>query len=349
MDSAVAITAGAGTNIDTRTEGTSGHHRQVVVIGDPATNAGVASVDATYGVSFNIVGLSGNAISLGAGAVAAGTPRYTLASDDPAVTALEIIDDWDEADRCAVNLISGQVGVSGGSGVVGAATVRVTLATDVSLPAPGTTATSLGKAEDAAHTSGDTGIAALAVRRDAKAVGAGTDGDYATINTTANGDVRVDGGQAYVITVAPTVTAGPYTADDIIGGEMTLTDAARASGEGGIISAVTFIAEDDAADGWAANGIEVMIFDSNPAGTYTDNAVLDSSSLTDADAALLLGTVLLNTKVDLGNVTMLKATNVNIPYLCSGSADLYAVAINRGGVTPEATDAITFKFHLIRG
>lgn len=39
-DTAVAITAGSGTNIDTRTEATNGNHRQVVVIGDPSTNAG---------------------------------------------------------------------------------------------------------------------------------------------------------------------------------------------------------------------------------------------------------------------------------------------------------------------
>jgi len=52
-----------------------------------------------------------------------------------AVTALQIIDDWDESDRAKVNPISGQVGVAGGSGVVGATTQRVVLATDVGLPA----------------------------------------------------------------------------------------------------------------------------------------------------------------------------------------------------------------------
>lgn len=50
-DSSVAITAGSGTTIDTRTEGTNSHHRQVIVIGDPATNAGVAPVDATNGLT----------------------------------------------------------------------------------------------------------------------------------------------------------------------------------------------------------------------------------------------------------------------------------------------------------
>jgi hypothetical protein len=47
---------------------------------------------------------------------------------------------------------------------------------------PGTGATSLGKAEDAAHASGDTGVAILAKRTDTAAQSAGTDGDYSFVN-----------------------------------------------------------------------------------------------------------------------------------------------------------------------
>lgn len=43
-DSAIAITAGSGNNIDTRTESTNSNHRQVIVLGDPATNDSVADV-----------------------------------------------------------------------------------------------------------------------------------------------------------------------------------------------------------------------------------------------------------------------------------------------------------------
>jgi hypothetical protein len=53
-DASVAITAGAGTAIDTRTEATNGQHRQVVVLGDPATNAGVAPVDVTAGLKVDL-------------------------------------------------------------------------------------------------------------------------------------------------------------------------------------------------------------------------------------------------------------------------------------------------------
>ena len=54
-DSAVAITAGVGTNIDTRTESSNGDHRQVIVIGDPSTNAAVAPVSATNGLAVQLM------------------------------------------------------------------------------------------------------------------------------------------------------------------------------------------------------------------------------------------------------------------------------------------------------
>lgn len=40
----------------------------------------------------------GTSITMGAGAVAATTPRVTLASDDPAVASLSVLDDWDSSD-----------------------------------------------------------------------------------------------------------------------------------------------------------------------------------------------------------------------------------------------------------
>lgn len=69
-------------------------------------------------------------IAYGAGAVGATVQRTTLASDDPAVVALQAIDDWDESDRAKVNLIAGQAGITAGAGAVGASTPRVTLASD---------------------------------------------------------------------------------------------------------------------------------------------------------------------------------------------------------------------------
>ncbi len=57
---------------------------------------------------------------------------------------------------------------------------------------PGTGATNLGKAEDAAHTSGDVGVMALAVRNDAGTALAGATGDYIPLSTDSVGNLRVN-------------------------------------------------------------------------------------------------------------------------------------------------------------
>ncbi len=62
--------------------------------------------------------------------------------------------------------------------------------------AVGTSATSLGKAEDAAHVSGDTGVFVLALRTDTPASSAGTTGDYAAFNTDSLGHLWVREGFA---------------------------------------------------------------------------------------------------------------------------------------------------------
>lgn len=78
------------------------------------------------------LGADGTAVDAvaGAGAATTGTQRVILASDDPAVTSLAIIDDWDESDRCKVNLVVGQSGVAAGSGGSGTNTLRTITATD---------------------------------------------------------------------------------------------------------------------------------------------------------------------------------------------------------------------------
>ena len=51
----------------------------------------------------------------------------------------------------------------------------------------GTAAANLGKAEDAAHAGGDTGVAALGVRRDSPSAGVDADGDYAALGMSSGG------------------------------------------------------------------------------------------------------------------------------------------------------------------
>jgi hypothetical protein len=144
--------------------------------------------------------------------------RGLVTEDNSAAIAasLSVLDDWDETDRAKVNPIVGQAGVQGGSGAVSSTTQRVVLATDIALPAgtnaigklaansgvdigdvdvtsvlPGSGATNLGKAEDAGHSTGDTGVYVLGVRNDTPNTAlTSTDADYGSISLYRTGAVR---------------------------------------------------------------------------------------------------------------------------------------------------------------
>ncbi len=62
---------------------------------------------------------------------------------------------------------------------------------------PGTAAANLGKAEDAPHVSGDTGIAILAVENTANTALSGLAGDYTPVGVDAEGSVRNIGNRAH--------------------------------------------------------------------------------------------------------------------------------------------------------
>lgn len=149
-------------------------------------------------------------------------------------------------------------------------------------------------------------------------------------------------GDAFTISAAPTVTAGAYLANDVLGAKMTLADAARASGKGGRIKAISMF--DKGANG-LVDTIDVLIFDDDPSGsTFTDNGAL---AVADADGPKLVAAVQLNAIFDTGDGKFLRAHGLDIPYKCAATS-LYAVAVHRGTWAPDATDGISFKFHLER-
>lgn len=122
-DSAVVVTAGTGTNIDTRTEATNGNHRQVIVLGDPSTNAGVAPVDATAGLKVDL-GADNDVVVTNAGTFAVQNTAATPAGTN----------NIGDVDVLTVN----GVAPAFGTGVRGADVQRVTIATDDSVPVTGT-------------------------------------------------------------------------------------------------------------------------------------------------------------------------------------------------------------------
>lgn len=99
---------------------------------------------------------------------------------------------------------------------------------DVTRVVPGTGATNLGKAEDAAHTSGDVGVMSLGVRNDAMAALSGTDGDYTPIATSKSGRL--------LVTPAPSSAMVRGNASVAGTGDTSLV---AASGSGGLKTYIT--------------------------------------------------------------------------------------------------------------
>lgn len=160
----------------------------------------------------------------GAGAVTAGTPRVTLASDDPAVTSLAAIDDWDESDRCKVNIIVGQAGVAAGSGAVSATVQRMTLASDdpaVTALAPLATIDDVIFVDDAAFTPGSSKVSAIGCQADETATDSVDEGDVGCPRMTLD--------RKQIVTVQPH-TAGGWSVFNATSsdGATALTNSAQA-------------------------------------------------------------------------------------------------------------------------
>lgn len=326
-DSAVVITAGTGTNIDTRTEATNGHHRQVVVLGDPATNAGVAPVDATAGLKVDLG--SDNDVTV------TGTVTANLSATDNAV--LDAI----EADT--TTLAGAVAGTEMQVDIVAAIPAGTNNIGDVDVLSvvPGTGATNLGKAIDTATGATDTGVLALATRDDALSALTPIEGDNVQLRTDStgalwvkpSGTVTVDGSgvtqpvsHAALTELAGAINASAQMDVNIAASGATvpvsnaaLTELAAAINSDkvdvNIVSgsaAGTEYTEDAAAAANPVGGVVMLVREDGRAGSLTttdgDNVALRGNNkgeayVKDTDASALLTTIdadtsNLSTKID---------------------------------------------------
>jgi hypothetical protein len=134
------------------------------------TNAGTFAVQAVGNVAHDAVD-SGAPVKVG-GKASAAAPTSVAGADR--------VDAWFLLNGAQATVVTAAGALIGGDATNG-------LDVDVTRVIPGTTATALGKAEDAAHTTGDTGVMALAVRKDTLAASSGTTGDYEPLGTDSLG------------------------------------------------------------------------------------------------------------------------------------------------------------------
>lgn len=228
------------TKIATDDAGAPGHVQIVKLAIATDGSATLLPGDATDGLLVNL-GANNDVTVTGTVTANAGTNLNTSAlalesgGNLAAIAAsASVLDDWDESDRAKVNPIAGQAGVAGNSGVVGATTQRVVLATDVALPAgtnaigklaansgvdigdvdittvvPGTGATQLGKAIDAAAGATDTVVGVGVLRDDVLTTLTPADSDYTHLRVNSQGALWVQS--------APSASGGttPYRTLDL--------------------------------------------------------------------------------------------------------------------------------------
>lgn len=137
--------------------------------------------------------------------------------------AVEKIDDWEGsgnyADYCKSAIYLDN---ASGSPIIGLGDANGHFQVDILSIIPGTGATNLGKAEDAQHATGDTGVMALAVRSDTLASLGGATNDYVPLQVNASGAL-------YVTTEEAQGTAPQAYGIDVAGAD-TYTTIVTASG-----------------------------------------------------------------------------------------------------------------------
>ena len=121
-----------------------------------------------------------------------------------------------------------------------------------------------------------------------------------------------------------TTATTAYTAGDQVGTQFTFANAARASGGFGYIVGVTLV---DAAD---IIGAYDLVLTRSSITLASDNAAY---AISDADALNIVALIQLNGAYDLGNNRIAQATNIRIPFDCSGGTSLFGGLITRSAHT----------------
>jgi hypothetical protein len=194
---------------------------------------------------------------------------------------------------------------------------------DVLSVIPGVDPQSLGKAEDNPHVSGDTGVMALGVRRDADTSLAGTDGDYAPPLLDALGRLKTRSNIG-------TQTSGAYSDNDFIDGKLTLSNVVPVAGGSGEVVGVRVYSKSPQTAAY-----DVVFFNADPsASTFTDNG---AGTIADADLTKIFGVAHCTDATGLTDGSVHQAVGVKLPFKLPSGTTAYACVIARDAVTQTST------------
>ncbi len=141
------------------------------------------------------------------------------------------------------------------------------------------------------------------------------------------------------ITVSPAVTAGAYAAGNCVGGLMTLSNAVRAAGYGGVLRKVivSFLAGNTPT-------LDLLLFNANPTGsTFTDRSAV---AVVAADVTSITGAC------QIADYTLAAASTMSvgqaivaIPFIPAAAATtMYAQLVARSAFTPTGIADLSVRF-----
>lgn len=180
----------------------------------------------------------------------------------------------------------------------------------------GVGATNIGKAEDAAHADGDTGVFFLTVRKDAAASTASTNNDYAALTTDANGRVWAN----------TTLSDGTNVVD------------VQTAGADGLTNSTNRLRVASTPNLW--NGATWDRMPGNTSGTFNQGNIAHDG--VDAGNPIANGARAIDhgtnpTAVAAGDRTVVYANRAGVPFVISGHPNV--VTIKHTTITTAVTDA----------
>lgn len=197
-------------------------------------------------------------------------------------------------------------------------------------------------AEDAAHSSGDTGIMALGVRQDTPAALAGTTGDYQpAIFDSIGQQYVVAGSPDTVVTVTPTLDTNAYASGDLLFDATEAANAARTAGGTTLLESITVI---DKADQKVAF---TLVF----ANAATDFGTANSApNPDDTETATIIGHVPIATTdyLDMGGAAVACVRNLGLLLSTSGTTSLWIAGVNSTGTPTYGASDLVFYLGFLR-
>ena len=231
----------------------------------------------------------------------------------------------------AVNGVFLTRGIPGGLNTIGNVLVTSQI--------PGVGATNLGKAEGAAHTTGDVGVMTMGVRNDARA-SLSPNGAYGppSIDQEARMLVVATGNKLNIF-ITPAITAGAYTSGDALGGLLNFASAAAVAGGRGTITKVVIVDDDN-----KLQPIDLVLFNQTFTAT-ADNAPFAPS---EADLENCIGhiSIAATDYASFNANAVATKRNVGFDYTLTGTS-LFGQMVIRDVGGYAAVDDLTIKITVI--